>query len=160
MDFPAAWILWLIAGLISVVLEIKLSGFVMLWFAVGAAVSALGAAVGLGLSGQLSLFIAVSVALFAASRTIFQNALMRGGDRGPKVGAEAMLGAEATVVQALPASGSGTVRINGELWAARSVEGAIAAGETVRIDSVEGLKLRVRKVQDAPIVVHRQGEKT
>ena len=160
MDFPAAWHLWLIAGLVAAGLEIKLSGFVMLWFAVGAAVAALGAGLGLGVSGQLSLFIAVSIALFAASRTIFQRAFMRGGDRGPKVGAEAMVGAEARVVESLPATGSGTVSINGELWSARSVDGAIAPGETVKIDSVEGLKLRVRRVQDAPIVVERQGEKT
>ena len=160
MDFLAPWHLWLIAGLIAVVVEVKTAGFISLWFAVGAAVAALGAALGLGLSGQLLLFMAVSIALFAASRTIFQRAFMRSGDRGPKVGTEAMIGAEATVIEALPNLGAGTVRINGELWSARSVDGAIGSGETVKIDSVEGLKLRVRRVQDAPIVVQRQGEKT
>ena len=160
MDFPAAWHLWIIAALAAGALEIKLSGFVMLWFMVGAFAAALVAALGLGLAPQLVIFMVVSIALFAASRTIFQKAFMRGGDRGPKVGTEAMLGAEATVVEALPTSGTGTVRINGELWSARSVDGAIAAGETVKIDSVEGLKLRVRRVQDAPIVVQREGEKT
>ncbi|MHB8876488.1 MAG: NfeD family protein [Myxococcaceae bacterium] len=160
MDLLDPWHLWLLAALLGVVVEVKTSGFISLWFAVGAVVAALGAGLGLPLSGQLVLFMVVSIALFAASRTIFQKAFMRSGDRGPKIGTEAMLGCDATVIEALPATGSGTVRINGELWSARSVDGAIEPGEVVRVDSVEGLKLRVRRVQDTPIVVQRQGEKT
>lgn len=152
MDFLSAWQLWLICAFIGVAMEIKLSGFVMLWFAVGAFVSALAAALGFGFAGQMMLFLAVSLALFAASRTIFQRFFMRNAPT-VKVGAEAMLGAEATVVEALPATGTGTVRINGELWAARSVDGAIAPGELVQVASIDGLKLKVRRLQQAALVI-------
>ncbi len=157
MDFLSAWHAWVILGLIAGALEIKLSGFVMLWFAIGSFAAALGAGLGLGLAGQLAIFSVVSVALFAASRTIFQKAFMRGTPE-LKTGAAAMVGQEATVVDALPAKGSGTVRINGELWHARSLEGDIAAGETVTVDSIEGLKLKVRKSQSTALWV--QQEKT
>ena len=154
MDFPTAWHLWVIFGFIAAALEIKLSGFIMLWFAVGAFITALAAAMGFGLTGQLALFLAVSIALFASSRTIFQRFFMRGGGPTMKVGADAMLGAEATVVEPLPALGSGTVRINGELWAARSIEELpIAPGEMVEIASIDGLKLKVRRAQAAPVVL-------
>src|SRR5207302_3094190 len=113
---------------------------------------AITAGIGLGYSAQLATFIAASVALFLLSRTIFQRWFMRGAPH-LKVGAEAMIGMEATVTEALPASGAGTVRVNGELWHARSVDGAIAPGEMVTIDSIEGLKLKVRRRTDAPIVV-------
>ncbi len=45
---PTAWQLWIIAALVFGALEIKLSGFVTLWFAVGALVAALAASPGAG----------------------------------------------------------------------------------------------------------------
>ncbi len=152
----SAWQLWVIAGLGLGALEIKLSGFVMAWFAVGAMVAAGIAALGLGLTPQVLTFSVVSLGLFAASRTIFHSVLMRAASSTVKVGAEAMLGAEATVVEALPATGNGTVRINGELWHARSLDGAIAAGSTVVVDSVDGLRLKVRRSEAGPLVVREK----
>jgi membrane protein implicated in regulation of membrane protease activity len=144
MDLLSSWHLWLIAGLVAGALEIKLSGFVMLWFAVGAFASSLVAGLGFGLTSQLAAFTLVSAALFAASRTVFQKWFMR-SEPEMAIGAEAMSGAEATVTEALPERGYGTVRINGELWSAHSLDGPVPVGEIVRIESREGLKLRVRK---------------
>ena len=159
MDFLSAWHLWIIAGLIAVGLEIKFSGFVMLWFSLGAFATAAAAALGFGPAVQVALFTLVSLALFGASRTIFQNFFMLNAGPPMKVGAEAMMGAEATVIEALPAHGSGTVRINGELWEARSVEGAIPPGELVEVASIDGLKLKVRRAQETPVVLASEKEK-
>jgi membrane protein implicated in regulation of membrane protease activity len=133
---PTDWQLWIVAALVFGGLEIKLSGFVTLWFAVGALVSALAAALGLGLNFQLVLFTLVSVALFSAS--------MRSASH-LKVGVEAMVGQEAVVTEALSDPHGGTVRINGELWTARSLAGPVAEGERVTVEQVEGLKLWVRR---------------
>ena len=55
-------------------------------------------------------------------------------------GAEAMIGKRAAVVtECRP---KGTVQLRGELWEARC-EGGAASGETVRVESVEGLTLIV-----------------
>jgi len=141
---PTAWQLWIAAALVFGGLEIKLSGFVTLWFAVGALVSALAAGLGLGINFQLVLFTGVSVALFSASRTIFKRAFMRSASN-LKVGVEAMVGQEAVVTEALSDPHGGTVRINGELWTARSLAGPMAEGERVTVEQVEGLKLWVRR---------------
>ncbi|MFT3835924.1 MAG: NfeD family protein [Myxococcaceae bacterium] len=138
------WQLWLVAGLVLGVVEIKVSGFVFAWFGVGAFVAAAVAALGFGITPQTLAFAAVSLALFAGSRTIFSSILMRAAGEHVKVGAEAMVGKEATVIEALPEDGSGTVRINGELWHARSMDGRRPAGSTVVVESVDGLKLMVR----------------
>lgn len=61
------------------------------------------------------------------------------------VGPRAMLGQEAIVVDAISSSGDGTVRINGELWSARSLGDEMKVGERVRVEQVEGLKLWVRR---------------
>ena len=152
------WQLWVVAGLVLGAAEIKISGFVLAWFGVGALIAGVVAALGFGITAQTLTFAAVSLSLFAMSRTIFHSLLMRTAAGNVKVGTDAMLGAEATVIEALPANGNGTVRINGELWHARSVDGAIAAGSTVLVDSIDGLKLKVRRAEAGPLVV-REKEK-
>jgi membrane protein implicated in regulation of membrane protease activity len=145
MDFPpSAWQLWLLAAVIVGALEIALPGFVLLWFAVGALAASLAAALGLGINLQLTLFILVSVALFAASRTIFKKAFMRNA-ASMKTGVEAMVGQEAVVTEALTEGHGGTVRINGELWSARPLGEPVPVGERVIVEQVEGLKLWVRR---------------
>lgn len=141
---PTAWQLWLIAALLLGALEMQLTSFMVLWLAVGALASSIGAALGLGLNGQLYLFTAVSVALFAASRTLFKSVFMRDATH-LKTGIEAMLGQEAVVVESLGDPLGGTVRINGELWTARSLSGPVLEGELVTVEQVEGLKLWVRR---------------
>lgn len=154
---PTDWQLWIVAALVFGGLEIKLSGFVTLWFAVGALVSALAAALGLGINFQLVLFTGVSTALFAASRTIFKRAFMRSASP-LKLGVEAMIGQEAVVTEALSDPHGGTVRINGELWTARSLAGPVAEGERVTVEQVEGLKLWVRR-PSASLEVSEQQQK-
>ena len=58
----------------------------------------------------------------------------------PKTGAEAMIGMHAEVVSAMHPVGQ--VRVNGELWEARSTAGA-DAGETVVVRGMDGLTLVV-----------------
>ncbi len=145
MDFPpSAWQLWLLAAVLAGALEIALPGFVMLWFSVGALAASLSAALGLGIDFQLALFTLVSVVLFGASRTLFKKAFMRTATQ-MKTGVEAMLGQEAVVTESLVEGHGGTVRINGELWTARSLAGPVAQGERVIVERVEGLKLWVRR---------------
>ena len=93
------WQLWILAAIIGGALEMALPGFVVLWFAVGALVAALAAAIGLGINVQLTIFMLVSVALFAGSRTIFKKAFMRNASN-MKTGVEAMVGQEAVVTEA------------------------------------------------------------
>jgi membrane protein implicated in regulation of membrane protease activity len=60
----------------------------------------------------------------------------------PRTGAEAMIGEEAMVVTACRPVGE--VRVQGELWRARC-DGGADAGETVRIERIEGLTLVVSR---------------
>jgi membrane-bound serine protease (ClpP class) len=65
----------------------------------------------------------------------------------PKTGAEAMIGEQATVVTACRPLGE--VRVQGELWQARCDEAA-DAGETVRIERLDGLTLVVTRGSRTP----------
>ena len=93
------WYLWLILGVLFVVAEIFTTGFVLLWFGVGAVVAGLLALLGLGLPLQVVAFLGVSIALTVASRTIFERVLMRGSPgRELKTGMELLPGAVGVVV--------------------------------------------------------------
>ena len=66
------WILWCILGAVLIVAEIFTSGFVLLWFGIGALAAALVGLIGINsLAIQFAVFALVSVGLTAASRTIF-----------------------------------------------------------------------------------------
>ena len=65
----------------------------------------------------------------------------------PKMGAEAMIGEHAQVVVACRPLGK--VRVQAELWQARCEEGA-DVGESVRIQSIEGLTLVVGSASAQP----------
>lgn len=63
--------------------------------------------------------------------------------RRVQAGVETLVGARAQVVA--PCRPLGQVRIHGELWRARCQAGA-DVGESVRVDSIEGLTLEVTRI--------------
>jgi len=78
------WIFWAILGAILIVAEIFTTGFVLLWFGIGALAAGLAGLLGVNsIIVQFLIFAIVSIALTAASRTIFVNYFSRektGGD--------------------------------------------------------------------------------
>jgi len=72
------WILWCILGAILIVAEVFTSGFVLLWFGIGALAAAFAGIIGVSNLGvQFLIFAFVSIGLTAASRTIFVNYFSR-----------------------------------------------------------------------------------
>src|SRR5436853_2708907 len=72
------WILWSVLGAILIVAEIFTTGFVLLWFGIGALAAAFAGFIGINsLVIQFMIFAVVSIGLTAASRTIFINYFSR-----------------------------------------------------------------------------------
>lgn len=137
-------LLWLIAALALAACELLTGGFVLLWFACGAVVAALAAWLGASLNEQLFLLGVTSLVLFAGSRTIFRRVLMAGGAK-VETNADAMIGRCAEVVSDVgPGCSDGSVKVNGEIWSARSSGAVLRPGTQVVIEKIEGLKLLVR----------------
>ena len=141
--------LWIVGALLLAVGEILTGGFVLLWFALGAFAAALCALLGGTLNVQLVAFGVCSLLLFAASRTIFRKVLMR-GQPGRATNLDAMIGKQAEVIDAVgPGLRPGTVKVGGETWQAISAGAGLGQGSLVIIESIEGLKLRVRAADAA-----------
>jgi len=120
------WIFWTILGAILIVAEIFTSGFVLLWFGLGALAAALANLAGVtSVPLQFLVFAIVSIGLTAASRTIFVNYFSReksGGDL--KSGADALPGKIGTVVTSSNgALHEGAVKVFGSTWTAYPADG-------------------------------------
>ena len=146
------WIFWAILGAVLVVAEIFTTGFVLLWFGIGALAAGLAGLLGVhSIIAQFLIFAIVSLALTAASRTIFVNYFSReksGGDL--KSGVEALPGKIGTVVSSSRgALNEGAVKVFGSTWTAYPDEGEepLDAGDRVEVTKVQGASIFVRRVE-------------
>jgi membrane protein implicated in regulation of membrane protease activity len=133
------WLLWLILAVIFGVGEIATLGFFLAPFAGGAAVAAVVSAAGMPFVGSLAVFLVISVILLAALRP-----LARSHRRMPpalRTGTAALVGKQATVLERIANDeGVGCVRIDGEVWTARSFmdEETYEAGAQVQVVEIRG----------------------
>lgn len=137
------WI-WLALGVILLAVEAALSTEWLLWPAVAAGIVAVLTALGLrlGITGELILFAALTVAATLLSRRLIQRV---NPDDAPDINDRdlRLVGQRAKVVEAF-SNGRGRVFISGAEWPAEIEGDAPLAGENVIVDAVAGPLLKVR----------------
>ena len=145
------WIFWIILGAILVIAEVFTTGFVLLWFGIGALAAGFAGLIGIhSITLQFLIFAVVSIGLTAASRTIFVNYFSReksGGDL--KSGFEGLPGKMGTVVSSSRgALHEGAVKVFGSTWTAYPAEGEepLEAGDRVVVERIQGASIYVRRV--------------
>jgi membrane protein implicated in regulation of membrane protease activity len=147
------WILWCILGASLIVAEMFTSGFVLLWFGIGALAAAFVGLIGIdSLAIQFAVFALVSIGLTAASRTIFVNYFSREKTGNSlRTGVDALPGKIGTVVSSSRgAMQEGAVKVFGSTWTAYPAPGEspLEAGERVRVESIEGASIYVRRIDE------------
>ncbi len=145
------WILWFILGATLIIAEIFTSGFVLLWFGIGALAAAFASFIGISsLALQFLIFAGVSIGLTAASRTLFVNYFSRESTGEQlRTGVDALPGKIGTVVSSSRgALNEGAVKVFGSTWTAYPADGEtpLEAGERVRVESIQGASIYVRRV--------------
>jgi membrane protein implicated in regulation of membrane protease activity len=133
------WVLWLIAGIALAVGEILTTGFFLAPFALGALVAVLVDLAGAPAGVQVAVFAAVTIATFALVRPIAKRHLSMPAQI--RTGTAALVGRPATVLERIAnAEDAGTVRIDGEVWTARSYvdDEVIEAGARVQVVEIRG----------------------
>jgi membrane protein implicated in regulation of membrane protease activity len=133
------WVLWLIAAVVFGVGEIATLSFFLAPFAGGALIAAIVAAVGAPAIVSWAVFLVVSVTLLATLRP-----LARSHRRQPpmlRTGTAALVGRTGMVLERIANDeGVGCVRIDGEVWTARSYDDddVIEAGKKVQVVEIRG----------------------
>jgi membrane protein implicated in regulation of membrane protease activity len=133
------WVIWLIVAVVFGVGEIATLGFFLAPFAGGALVAALVSGAGAGTAISLASFLVVSLVLLGAMRPIARSHRMQ----APRLrtGTAALVGRSGMVVERIANDeGVGCVRIDGEVWTARSYDDddIIEAGKRVQVVEIRG----------------------
>ena len=144
----AEWWHWAVSGIALLLAELAVPAFVLVWFGLGALLVALATALlpELGLTVQLAMWLVLSVALVVAWFKIFRPNVHK-----TRIGMsdDYVLGEVGLLTRAVAPFEKGAVRfqkpiLGSEAWDCIADE-VIAAGERVKIVSIEGSLLRVAK---------------
>ena len=133
------WLLWLILAVVFGVGEIATLGFFLAPFAGGAGAAAIVSAGGAPFVASLAVFLVVSVALLLALRPIARS--HRRMPPAIRTGTAALVGKSATVLERIANDeGVGSIRLDGEVWTARSYvdEETYEAGTRVQVVEIRG----------------------
>ena len=133
-------LLWIVLAVALAIAEAFTATFLVIFFAVGALAAAGAAALGAPVLLQAIVFAIVSGLSVAAIRPIImRHAKPAAETGGTAFGIEAIEGSQATVLEEVTAD-HGLVKIDGELWTARSFDGdeKYAPGDRVRVIKVKG----------------------
>ncbi len=138
-------IFWIVLGIALSVAEIFIPTFFLFWFGLGAFAAAV-VSIFYGLVFQLIAFVVASALLLIFTRPIAVKMLLR-KESPREINIDAIVGKRAEVVKRIdPLSGTGMVKINGELWRAVTEDNSVVEVENyVLIQRVDGTKLIVKK---------------
>jgi membrane protein implicated in regulation of membrane protease activity len=148
VDDPSVWQwVWLGTAVLFALGEMANPGsFFLLPFAIGAAVAAVLAILGVPVAVGWAAFVIISVGSLFALRPLAQR--LDRGETVEGIGAKRLIGEQGSVIEAIGGAGDlGLVRINREEWRAETVEGtSLEAGAPVRVVEVRGTRVVVHPV--------------
>lgn len=126
------WLLWLIVSFTCLIVELSSGDFYFVCFALGALASIVLAALDAPFAAQLLSWAVASVLCLVFVRPSLVRRLHDKAER--KSNADALIGRQGKVIEAIPADGHGYVQIDGDQWRAVSADKtAIALGNTVTV---------------------------
>jgi membrane protein implicated in regulation of membrane protease activity len=134
-----AWIVWLVVACLLGIGEMHQGGFYLAPFAVGAGLAAVVGLLGVGAPLSAVVFVVASGIVFATLRPIASS--HRRLPPAIRTGAAALVGKPAIVIERIAnGEGVGCVKIDGEVWTARSYDEheIIDAGERVEVVEIRG----------------------
>src|SRR5438128_4378076 len=134
-----AWIIWLVAACVLGIGEMHSGGFYLAPFALGALLAAAVGLLGVGVGLSAVVFALASGMVFAALRPVARR--HRRLPPAIRTGAAALVGRPAIVLERIANhEGVGCVKIDGEVWTARSFdEGEVFdPGERVEVVEIRG----------------------
>lgn len=139
---------WLVAFVVFVGIEIGTMALTTIWFAGGAMAAFFAALAGVSVKAQLIIFLIVSFVLLVFTRPFASKFINRGT---VKTNAEGLVGKKARVTAEINNTlSTGAAIINGQEWTARAAddETVIAAGESVIVKEIRGVKLIVDRIKE------------
>jgi len=148
MDYLAQnlWQLWAVVAVICLIMELTAGDFFIICFSIGAFFAAIVGALGGGIYLQLVAFAVFTLISLFWVRPFAKRYLHKGEDTRVS-NADALMGRQGRVVEAVKADGFGRVQIDGDIWKAVTNEAQdISAGTNVRVVGRESTIITVETI--------------
>ncbi|MCP2261475.1 Membrane protein implicated in regulation of membrane protease activity [Streptoalloteichus tenebrarius] len=132
-----AALVWLVAGVLLIAVEVLSGDLVLLMLGVGALAAAGSSALGAPLLVDVLVFALASLGLITVARPALRRRLQP--PELVRTNVEALVGGTATVVSTVDSQG-GRVRIGGDVWSARAYDPTevLEPGRTVTVMEISG----------------------
>lgn len=149
-SFLSPWLLWFLAGVVIMLAELAVPGFVIIFFGVGCWAAALAAMLYPdAFTAQIAVFMVVSlVSLLCLRKAAVRIFVGRSEDAPEEDTGNVPLGARVMVEQDILPGREGRVRFRGTLWSAIADESIVAGteAEIVGVDKANRSCLRLKSV--------------
>ena len=137
------WI-WVVLVIIFALIEVCTLGLTTVWFALAALVMVFLSLFKIPLATQVLIFLAISAVLLIFTRPLAIQKFKMGKE---KTNVDSLVGKQALVIKAIGEFEKGEVKINGQIWSARTENNLeIAEGTKCEVLRVEGVQLIVRSI--------------
>jgi membrane protein implicated in regulation of membrane protease activity len=138
-------IAWIVIIVAAIVIEVSTIALTSVWFAVGGIVALLLAIFNVEFVWQLLTFVGVSTISLLATRPIAKKMNTKDVIH---TNADKLINMIGVVTKEIPVSEVGEIRVNSELWRAKSLEAEdIEVGEKVIVNNLDGNKLIVSRIK-------------
>ena len=139
------WI-WVSVIVLAVIIELLTDQLISIWFVPGAMVATILDFCNQRIITQVIVFLVISIVGIILDKTLLQKYLPNTKDT--KTNIDAIIGEKCVVNEKIDnLAGCGQVKVNGQIWSARSVDEneVFEAGEVLVIVAIEGVKLICKK---------------
>ena len=143
-DFGLVSIRWIWVALVIIfaLIEVFTFGLTTIWFAIAALVMVFLSFLPIPLSAQILIFLGLSAALLIFTRPLAVKKLKIGRE---KTNVDSLIGKHALVTKRISEFEKGEVKLNGNIWSARSGDTTeIAEGTKCEVVRIEGVQAIVR----------------
>lgn len=137
------YIIWAAAIVVFGILEAVTAQLVSIWFVFGAIAALIASFFNVPFAVQVVIFVAVTVLALVITRPLVKKFI---NPKKVKTNADKVVGQAGIVVQDINnVEATGQVKVDGQIWTARSTgNNVIASGNEVIIERIDGVKLIVK----------------
>lgn len=139
------WI-WVAVTVVFTLVEVFTMGLTTIWFALAAFVMIFLSFLPIPLIYQLAIFLVISAALLIFTRPVALKKFKTGRE---KTNVDSLVGKHALVTKQIGEFDKGEVKLNGQIWSARSEDGSlISEGSKCEVVRIEGVHAIVRVLSE------------
>lgn len=140
------WSLWLIAAGVFFVVEIATTGFLIFWLGIGSLLAMITSFITDNIIIQTIIFVASSSILIPLTKPLADKFI---GKKLVPTNSYSLINKRGIVtVDINPIEAVGQVKVNGEIWSAKTEDGkTIAKGTEIEVIKIDGVKLIVSPIK-------------